>query len=115
MCITRLRTANDEPLVIQVAFLSPRLEAFPVERLRREGSLYKVFATHYGIELQRAHQTISARLPTRQEQQLLTISRDTPILALERTTFDAHGQPIEYVRSAYRSDKYQIALDLRKL
>jgi GntR family transcriptional regulator len=114
MCIIRLRTANDEPLAIQVAFLSPRLAAFPLERLQREGSLYKTLAAHYGIEPQRARQTISARLPTRQEQQLLTISRDTPILALERTTFDTQGQPIEYVRSAYRSDKYQLALDLRK-
>lgn len=114
MCITRLRTANGQPLAIQVAYLSPRLADFPLERLQREGSLYKLLAAHYGIDLQRAHQTISARLPSRQEQQLLTISRDTPILALERTTFDTQGQPIEYVRSAYRSDKYQLALDLRK-
>lgn len=115
MCITRLRTANDEPLAIQVAFLSPRLAAFPLEQLRRSGSLYQTVTSHYGITLQRARQTISARLPTRHEQRLLTISRDTPILALERITFDNHDKPIEYVRSAYRSDKYQMALDLRKL
>lgn len=113
--IARLRTADDEPLAIQVAYLSPRLKAFPLERLLREGSLYKILATHYGIELVRARQTISARLATRRERQLLTITRDVPVLALERTTYDAHGHPIEYVRSAYRSDKYQMALDLRKL
>ena len=36
-----------------------------------------------------------------------------PVLALERTTFDPEDQPFEYVRSAYRGDRYRVALDLR--
>jgi len=35
------------------------------------------------------------------------------VLALERTTFDPEDQPFEYVRSAYRGDRYRVALDLR--
>ena len=63
----------------------------------------------------RAHQTISARLPTRKESQLLGIGREVPVLALERITYGADESPFEYVRSAYRGDIYRMALDLRAL
>lgn len=110
--ITRLRTADDEPLALQVAHLSPRLEAFPVERLQQLHSLYRTITEHYGITPHRARQTVSARLPLKHECDLLTLKRDCPLLALERITFDASGRPFEYVRSAYRGDKYQVALEL---
>ncbi len=41
------------------------------------------------------------------------IGKEVPLLAMERVTFDAQGRAFEYVRSAYRSDKYQMALILR--
>ena len=43
----------------------------------------------------------------------LGIARSVPVLALERTSFDASGAAIEYVRSAYRGDRYRMALNLR--
>jgi GntR family transcriptional regulator len=44
---------------------------------------------------------------------VLGIGHDVPILALERTTYDTEGEPFEYVRSAYRGDRYRMALNLR--
>ena len=111
--ITRLRTADGEPLALQTAHLSPRLESFPVAALRRSQSLYRTITRHYGIKPHRARQTVSARLPFKNECEELTIGKEVPLLALERTTFDAEDEPFEYVRSAYRSDKYGLALELR--
>ena len=111
--ITRLRTADGEPLALQSAHLSPRLERFPVAALKRSGSLYRTITRHYGVTPHRARQTVSARLPIKNECERLGIGKDTPLLALERTTFDRDNRPFEYVRSAYRSDKYGLALELR--
>jgi GntR family transcriptional regulator len=44
---------------------------------------------------------------------VLGIGKEIPVLALERTTFDARGKPFEFVRSSYRGDRYTMLLDLR--
>ncbi|MEJ2289501.1 MAG: UTRA domain-containing protein, partial [Deinococcales bacterium] len=54
-----------------------------------------------------------ARLPTRRERKLLQIERDVPVLELERTTYADDGRPFEFVRSAYRGDRYRMVLHLR--
>lgn len=111
--ITRLRTADDAPLALQVAHLPPGLLELSLELLGETGSLYQAAQAQFGIRPQGARQTVSARLPTRQEVELLAIASQTPVLALERTTFATGNQPFEYVRSAYRGDRYRMALDLR--
>src|SRR5690606_31692385 len=113
--INRLRTADGEPLAIQEAHLPPHLAELSIELLDRTGSLYRSLESQFGLRPVRAHQTISARLPTRKECHLLGISREVPVLALERTTFGVDESPFEYVRSAYRGDIYRMALDLRAL
>ncbi len=111
--ITRLRTADDEPLALQEAHLPTRLAELSVAALERVGSLYRSLEAQFGVKPVRARQTISARLPSRSESAALGIGKDVPVLALERTTFDVEERPFEYVRSAYRGDRYRMALDLR--
>lgn len=111
--VTRLRTDDDAPLAIQVAWLPTELISLSLAELKQTGSLYKTVATQFGRHPARARQTIGARLPTRRERSLLEIARDVPVLDLERTTFDTDGAPFEFVRSAYRGDRYRMALDLR--
>lgn len=111
--IVRLRTADDEPLALQIAYIAPHLSNFPIELLKETGSLYQTIERHYGIRPQHARQTVSARFANKSEGQLLKIARDVPLLALERMTFDTDNRVFEFVRSAYRSDKYQFVLDLR--
>jgi GntR family transcriptional regulator len=63
----------------------------------------------YGWHLVRAQQTVEARLATDDELQLLALKRPAPILAIERVTMVEQGFPIEYVRSAYRGDRYKFS------
>jgi GntR family transcriptional regulator len=111
--VARIRTADGQPLALQVASLRPSLSGLEADALERFGSLYRAVATLYGVTPRRARQTIGARLPTREERRLLALAATQPVLALERTTFDGGDEPFEYVRSAYRGDRYALALDLR--
>ncbi|HKI55822.1 MAG TPA: GntR family transcriptional regulator [Trueperaceae bacterium] len=113
LCITRLRTADEAPLAVQAAFLTPSLITLSLEALERSGSLYRCIAEQFGTRPARAHQSVGARLPSRQECALLEIARDVPVLDQERTTYGDDGRPFEFVRSAYRGDRYRMALDLR--
>ncbi|MBA2666889.1 MAG: GntR family transcriptional regulator [Trueperaceae bacterium] len=111
--VVRIRTADDLPLALQVAYLRPQMTTLTAEALARFGSLYRAVAAMYGVTAARARQTIGARLPTPEERSLLDVPAGLPVLALERTTFDERDVPFEYVRSAYRGDRYSLALDLR--
>jgi GntR family transcriptional regulator len=111
--ISRLRTADGEPLAIQDAYLRPTLVTLERSDVDDGASLYRALERRFGVVAQRARQTIAARLPQRRERLLLGIPADQPILALLRTTFDPDDHPFEFVRSAYRGDRYQVALDLK--
>ena len=111
--VNRLRTADDEPLAVQVSHLPPPYHDLSIDELKRAGSLYQALLAQFGVTPEGAEQSIAARMPTEQEQEMLAIDAMTPVLALERTTFDAEGRPFEYVVSAYRSDRYRVLLRLR--
>jgi GntR family transcriptional regulator len=49
-----------------------------------------------------------------EEATLLTIETGRPVLRFERLSFDANEEPIEFVTSTYRGDKYSFYVLLRK-
>jgi GntR family transcriptional regulator len=109
----RIRTADGVPVALQVAYLRPDLASLARATLERHGSLYRTVAAEYGVRPMRARQTATARLPGREERTALGIGANQPVLALERITCDERDEPFEFVRSAYRGDRYALALDLR--
>jgi GntR family transcriptional regulator len=113
LSVTRIRTADGEPLALQTAFLAPALKSLSLKRLEKNGSLYKTIEEQFGLKPQGAKQSVRARLPSEHECKVLAISKETPVLSLERTTFDANGKPFEFVQSSYRGDRYTMLLDLR--
>jgi GntR family transcriptional regulator len=110
--ITRLRTADGAPLALQLSHLPPPYDLTP-EALDASGSLYRALAEGFALIPRRAKQTVSARMPSTREREVLELPRGTPVLALERTTFGNGDIPFEFVRCAYRGDTYQLALALR--
>jgi GntR family transcriptional regulator len=112
LAISRLRTADDEPIALQTAHLIPLLSELSHELLKRTGSLYQTLNQQFGVRPHHARQIISARLPSKYEQTMLAIGETMPVLALERITLNIEGHPFEYVESAYRSDRYQMILEL---
>lgn len=112
LLVTRLRTADRLPLAIQSTYLAPPFAALSLDLLRRRESLYATLREQFGIVPHQARQTVTARLADAWERRWLEIGPHVPVLALERTTTTADGRVFEYVRSAYRGDRYRLALDL---
>lgn len=107
--LSRLRLADGEPLAWENCHLNIRLCPTILEDHDfSTASLYSALRQDYGIRLVVAQQLITARMPTPEERELLMIDPDVPVLALNRMTFDEAGQPIEYVNSVYRGDRYQL-------
>jgi len=110
--LRRLRLVEEEVIAIQNAFIRHRFCPGIVERGLLGGSLYKTLEEGYGLRLGRALQTVEAKPADEYEAKMLEIRIGQPVLVLERLTYLVDGTPIEYVRSAYRGDRYRFAVEL---
>ena len=112
--IERLRLADGEPIAIEVVSLSAvRFDGITAE-LSDSASLYQLLSFNYGVELASAEETIEAVVAEGREAGLLRCAPGMPLLMLSRRTLDTSGQPIEFVRSLYRGDRYRFQTGLRR-
>ncbi|MGH3320003.1 MAG: GntR family transcriptional regulator [Streptosporangiaceae bacterium] len=112
--IERLRLANEEPMAIETTHLSAR--RFPKLRghLDVYTSLYRALAEAYGVRMAEAEETIETGLAQPSEAELLDTDVGMPVLLLSRHSFDGDGEPVEWVRSVYRGDRYKFVARLRR-
>lgn len=110
--ISRLRLADDEPMSIEELHapqaLVPDLAAADLER----GSFYQLLAQRYGVVLAGGTQTIEPTVTDEDEARELGVPVHSPALLFERTSRDTDGRTVEFVRSIYRGDRYQIRTEL---
>jgi GntR family transcriptional regulator len=110
--LRRLRLVEGEPVAIQNAFIRHRFCPDIVTRGLMDGSLYKTLENVYGLRLGLAIQTVEAKPADDYEASLLKIKVGQPVLLLERLTYLSSGEPLEYVRSSYRGDRYRFIVEL---
>ena len=112
--IERLRLADGEPIAIEVVFLSAARFDGISSVLSDSASLYQLLSSNYGVELASAEETIEAVVAEGREAGLLRCAPGVPLLMLSRRTLDTTGQPVEFVRSLYRGDRYRFQTGLRR-
>lgn len=105
----RVRLSEGEPLAIEhaivVATLLPSIDDI-------DASLYEALEDK-GNRPVRGRQKVRASLATPTEAALLSISENSEVLRIERVTQLADGTVVEFTRSAYRGDRYDLVTDLR--
>jgi GntR family transcriptional regulator, N-acetylglucosamine utilization regulator len=111
--LRRVRCANGEPIAIETCNIPwSALSQQEAEGLGN-GSLYDLLGQH-GRTPVRSEQSAQAGLADAEEATLLTIETGRPVLRFERLSFDVNQEPIEFVTSTYRGDKYSFYVLLRK-
>lgn len=106
--ISRVRTADGEPLAIEKAVVPASL--LPSPDLVQD-SLYAALAKA-GHAPVRGLQRLQASLATPAEAELLSIPAGAAILRIERRSFLASGAAVELTRSAYRGDRYDFITEV---
>ena len=104
--VERLRLVDAAPMAVETSQLS--VARFPglLRHLRGSSSLYQVLADAYGVVPVAAEETIETAAASPREADLLGTETGSPMLVLSRHSFDADDEPVEWVRSWYRGDRY---------
>lgn len=106
--IARLRLVDGSPIAIEhlhiPADLVPSLRPQELEA----GDLYDHLREHHQVHVAHAVQSIEPTVVNEAEAGVLDVPVLSPALLIERLTTDASGNPVEYVHSVYRGDRYRI-------
>lgn len=110
--IVRLRLADDEPMAIEVLHtpeaLVPGLTATDLE----DASFYTLLDERYGLWIAAGIQTVEPTVTSPEESDELRVPLHSPAFLFERVSRAENGRILEYVRSVYRGDRYQIVAEL---
>ena len=109
--VLRLRTIDDVPVGLHDLYIPPNIEFSP-QTLAAMSSYYELLRAQHNLEPQDAVETLTACNAGEREAQLLAVPEGTALLIVERLTHAQNGQPIEYVRIAYRADQYEYQVKL---
>jgi GntR family transcriptional regulator len=114
--ITRVRLADDIPILLETSCLSQ--ESFPSLELRawsENDSLYKILSEEYGVIVTGLDHTLKPVLLTETEARDLQTKAGTPALLSEIVAFTRDGVPVEYSWSLSNGDKSEFYFHFQRI
>jgi len=109
--VRRLRLADGEPVSAETSIIPCRLAPdLPAADLTT--SLYETLRSRYGFGLRTSEQTIRTRAADVEEAGLLALRAGDPVFVITGVLADAQGTPVEYSRSLWRGDRYDLQVRL---
>jgi GntR family transcriptional regulator len=112
--VHRVRTADDEPMAVEQAFLpAARFTGLESEDLAG-GSLFELLEARWGVKLPFGEQRVVAVRIADEEAQLLEVDPGQPGFLFRTVAHEPAGEPVFYAWSLYRGDRYEIQLRQRR-
>lgn len=110
-CLYRVRTADEEPIVIFETYLSGDYD-FPLDKEKYMGAMYDVFE-EIGVKIPvRVRENFQAILADQNMASLLDVKVGSPIFKRSRIAYNVDNKAIEYTISYYRGDRYSYSIEL---
>lgn len=114
--IRNLLRLSGDPVVIDdiviAAQLVPGLDEAGFRE--REGTIYGLYQAHYGINVVRISERLSATLADPQRARLLGVPDATPLLRIARIAYTYHDRPVELRHSLVDTTAHEYVSDLVK-
>jgi GntR family transcriptional regulator len=112
--VERVRTADEEPMAVETAHLPAARFGGLVDADLAGDSLYRLLEERWDARPTTAEQRVLVTRLDGAASRTLAVAPGACGLVTERRTRDQHGRPIEYVRSLYRADRYDLRLRLER-
>lgn len=107
--VERIQMADGRPIAIMKNFLLPDMVPDIVDYQNQFTSLYQFLERHYGIHIDSAKNSISARIAGAGEAEMLKISMGEPLLRISRTCY-AQSKPVCLDRINILGDVYEFEM-----
>ena len=104
------RLDGDEPLALMRNWLPADIAELDANALEETG-LYELLR-RAGVHMRIANQRIGAKAASAAEGKLLGVPSRSPLLTMERVSFDDTGRAVEYASHSYRADSYSFETTL---
>jgi GntR family transcriptional regulator len=113
--ITRLRLADDVPILHETAYLSSqRFPGLEEEPTLENGSLYECLHLHYGVMVARVDQTLKAVLLDLEQAKILGTQPGLPSIYTECVAYTTEGEAVEYSFSVAHNENSQFYFSFRR-
>jgi GntR family transcriptional regulator len=112
--VERVRYSNGEPMAVETVYLDHHRFPGIGEQLSEAASLYALLEERFGVVPVEGEETVETVLAPPAASRLLGTDSSIPMLLLTRTSRDAIGRPVEYVRSLYRGDRFRLSARLTR-
>jgi GntR family transcriptional regulator, N-acetylglucosamine utilization regulator len=109
--IVRLRTADEDPLVLETAYIPREFSQALDKTALEQEAIYDALEQKCGLRVTHARESIRPIVLSRQVARLLHANTGAPAFLVERTTWSDRG-PIEWQESIVRGDRYLYSVDL---
>lgn len=110
----RVRSTREGPLSHITTYVPAEVaRQFGRRELARKPIL--VLLEEAGVQVGRAHQTISAKLADATLAQHLDVSVGSALLAVRRLVYDANERPVQWLHGLYRPDRYTYEMQLSRV
>ena len=111
--LCRVRQVDGKPISVQTPYLPVAL-CTDLEKNDLTRSLYRLLETRYGLRLWTGREILRARCALPHEEELLGLASCTAVMAMERVTYAADGQAVEYLEAVWRGDRYDFKVSLSR-
>lgn len=107
---TRIRTADNVPVVVTKDYLSPSLAAVFLGLNAQNISLYDYIEENTEFIIGSSITEIAPTMADAELSQALEIPVGTPLLMLSATVHDVYGTPLIYAREIFRADRFKFVV-----
>lgn len=104
--IERILLGNNIPVVLDQAYFPEKYAALMKENLE-DVSLYATIARLFNITMQRSRKTIELAYASDREAEFLNIKKDSPVLLMTETVYDAEGSPVHRSKQIVLGDRFK--------
>lgn len=110
--VVRLRLADGAPIAIETAYIPAELVPGLTAEDLADGALDALLANRYGLRIGTGLQLVEPTVTSAEESEALQVPLHSPAFLFERTTRSGSGGVIDFRRSVYRGDRYQLIVEL---
>ncbi len=107
---TRIRTADNVPVVVTKDYLSPALATVFLGLNAQSVSLYDYIEENSEFVIGSSITEITPVLADEELAQSLELPSGTPLLMLSATVHDVYGTPLIYARELFRADRFKFVV-----